>query len=280
MGLYDRDYAYEEREPGFHMSSPQSVTTKLVLVTIGIYLLQVFVRGFSEQFALPSYWFREPWQFYRLLTYGFLHDTNGIEHIFFNMIVLWMFGQEVERRYGSREYLAFYLTAIVFAGLVWSLVEQSLGSPGVMVGASGGISGLFALYALNFPHSRVLFMFIIPMPMWVAALIMIGLDAYGAVVRTSPIACTAHLAGALYGLIYFRTGWAPATALVEWISGPAKSKKPKFRVVEPEGGDDDKGDVEVDRILQKIQEQGQESLTWSERRTLEKASRDYQNRRR
>jgi membrane associated rhomboid family serine protease len=275
MGLYDRDYA-QESEPGYHFNAPQTLTTKLVLITIGVYLVQLFVRGFSEQFSLPSSWMREPWQFYRLLTYGFLHDPNGIEHILFNMIVLWMFGREVEMRYGAREYLAFYLTAIAFAGLVWSVIEQALGSPGVMVGASGGISGIFALFALNFPHRQVLFMFFIPMPMWVAALIMISLDAYGAVVRTSPIACSAHLAGAFYGLIYFRTGWSPARFLLNW-AGSRKLKKPKFRVVEPD--EDDATDQEVDRILQKIQEQGRESLTWRERRALEKASREYQNRR-
>ncbi len=275
MGLYDRDYA-QESEPGFHFSAPQTLTTKLVLITIGIYLVQLFVPGFSEQFYLTSSWMFEPWQFYRLLTYGFLHDTNGIQHILFNMIVLWMFGREVEMRYGPREYLAFYLTAIVFAGLVWSVIEQAMGSPSVMVGASGGISGIFALFALNFPHRQVLFMFFIPMPMWVAALIMISLDAYGAVVRTSPIACSAHLAGALFGLIYYRTGWSPGMFLANWV-GSKKPNKPKFRVVEAD--EDDPTDQEVDRLLRKISETGKESLSWRERRYLEKASQEFKNRR-
>lgn len=276
MGLYDRDYAHDDREPGFHLDAPQTLTTKLVLITVGVYLLQQFIRGFTEQFCLTSYWIFEPWQFYRLLTYGFLHDPNGLEHIFFNMIVLWMFGIEVERRYGQREYLVFYLTAIVFAGLIWSFSEQALGSPGVMVGASGGISGLFALFALNFPRRQVLFLFVIPMPMWVAALIMISIDAYGTIARTSPIACSAHLAGALYGLIYYRTGWSPTLLLNKWK--PVGKKRPKFRVVEADEEDPSTED-ELDRILQKIQEQGQDSLTWRERRVLERASREYQNRR-
>ena len=279
MGLYDRDYATDYREPGIHLQAPQSMTIKLVLITVGAYLGQVFYPALTDFLCLPSFWYREPWQFYRLLTYGFQHDTRGIEHIFFNMLVLWVFGREVEWKYGQREYLSFYLTAIVIAGLVWSVGEQAAGGVSVMVGASGAISGLAALYALNFPHRQVLFMFFIPMPMWVAGLIMVGMDAYGAVSRTSNIACSAHLAGAMFGLIYYRTGWSAARFVGRFLGKLPKPNRPKLRVHEPEEVED-ATDSKVDLILKKIQEQGQDSLTWKERRTLEQASREYQNRRR
>ena len=282
MGLYDRDYA-SGHEPGFHVQAPKTITTQLVLITACAYGLQLFVEPFSGWFSLDSGWFKHPWTFYRLLSYGFLHDVNGVEHILFNMLMLWMFGREIELRYGRREYLLFYLWAIVFAGLFWSISEFSMGRPALMVGASGGISGLFVLYALNFPRRQVLFMFIIPMPMWVAALIIVGIDINGAIQRTSAIACTAHLAGAVAGLYYYKFGFSPFVWIANRFSGVKLPRRSKLRLHEPTTDSDSKGgseiDDRVDEILQKIQEHGKDSLTRRERRILEKASQAYQRKR-
>ena len=79
----------------------------------------------------------------------------------------------------------------MLAALGWAIVELSSNQPAAMVGASGGISAVFVLFALNFPHRKVLFFFVIPMPMWVAALIGIGIDLNGAIQRQGTIACTA-----------------------------------------------------------------------------------------
>jgi membrane associated rhomboid family serine protease len=277
MGLYDRDYA-QDNEPGFHIQAPKTVTTQLVLITVVVYGMQLFIERFDSWFALDSFWYQKPWNFYRLLSYGFLHDIKGIEHILFNMIMLWMFGREIEQRYGRREYLLFYLWAIVFAGLFWSISESTMGRPAYLVGASGGISALFVLFALNFPHRQVLFMFLIPMPMWVAALIIVGIDAYGAVQRTGVIACTAHLAGAVAGLYYYKFNFSPFAWIANRFSGVSLRTKPKLRIHEPTQAGAE-FDERVDEILKKIQEHGQDSLTWSERRFLKKASQDYQRKR-
>ncbi len=275
MGLYDRDYAYD-REPGFHVQAPRTITTQLVLITACAYGLQLFVESFTSWFLLNSDWYQQPWGFYRLLSYGFLHDVHGVEHILFNMIMLWMFGREIEIRYGRREYLLFYLWAIVFAGLFWSLSESSMGRVAQVIGASGGISGLFVLYALNFPRRQVLFMFIIPMPMWVAALIIVGIDINGAIQRTGVVACTAHLAGAVAGLYYYKFGFSPFVWIANRFSGVKLPRKPKLQLHEPTTDSVSKMDSRVDEILQKIQEHGKDSLTWRERRILEKASQEYQ----
>jgi membrane associated rhomboid family serine protease len=276
MGLYDRDYS-RGSESGFHVQAPKTITTQLVLITACVYGLQLFVESFTPWFLLNSDWYLQPWGFYRLLSYGFLHDVKGLEHILFNMIMLWMFGREIELRYGRREFLLFYLWAIVFAGLFWSLSESSMGRVANVVGASGGISGLFVLYALNFPHRKVLFMFIIPMPMWVAALIILGIDINGAIVReNSGVACTAHLAGAVAGLYYYKFGFSPFVWIANRFSGVKLPRKPKLQLHEPTTDSSSKIDDRVDEILQKIQEHGKDSLTWRERRILEKASQEYQ----
>ncbi len=281
MGLYDREYS-RGPEPGLHLSAPQSATVQLVIATGAVYLAQLAFPAVNEQLALRADWYAQPWRVYQLLTYGFLHSVDDIGHIVINMLVLYMFGREIEMRYGRAEFLTFYLLAIVIAGAIWSLCEIPFGPHSALVGASGGISGIFALYALNFPHRQVLFMFVIPMPMWVAALIALAFDASGAVQRSGNVAFTAHLAGAAFGLAYYWFNWRLAPWMTRGASVISARSKPRLRVVDPDDGDVDEPDelsTKVDAILQKIQEQGQDSLTWSERRLLERASRKYQQKR-
>ncbi|MEM8946776.1 MAG: rhomboid family intramembrane serine protease [Planctomycetota bacterium] len=286
MGLYDREYGRDDygQQPGIRLDGPRTLTTNLVLVTVGVYVAQIVVEGLTGMLALPSDWFRRPWECYRLLTYGFLHDTRGMAHILINMAVLWMFGRELEAKYGKREFLWFYLSAIVFAGIGWSICEAFRNEPAGVVGASGGVAAVMALFALNFPHRKVLFMFFIPMPMWVAAVIGMLYDINLSLDRSSGIAGTAHLAGALFGLYYYRFNFSPGRWLADVASGMNNSRRPTLRVHHPESDSayDDREsemDARVNEILKKINEQGQDSLTWSERRFMEKASQEYQKRR-
>jgi membrane associated rhomboid family serine protease len=280
MGLYDRQYS-RESEPGFHLAAPTTATMQILLFTVAMYLVQKIPsmeRPFTEFFALDSHWFLRPWQLYHLLTYGFLHDPNDIAHILMNMLVFWMFGRELEQRYGRTEFVVFYLVGIVFAGLVWSLIDAGSGRSSALIGASGGISALFALYAFNYPHRQVLFMFFIPMPMWLAAAILIFFDVRHAT-GMSDVAGTAHLAGAAFGALYYHFHWNLSSRLTGLRSLTSLRRRPKLRVHEPEEDEEDDLSVKVDAILQKIQDHGQESLSWNERRILEKASRRYQQKR-
>ena len=284
MGMYDRDYQRSNpygQQPGFNFSAPQSMAVKLIVLNVVVYLAQLMSeRWVTETFLLYDQWWREPWQAYRLLTYGFLHAPNDLWHILLNMFALWLFGREVEHRYGSREFLAFYLTAIVVAGLVWTFAEIPNDDRSSMLGASGGVTAVLILFAMNFPHQTVLFMFFIPMPMWVLAIIIVFMDAMGASGRAggSNVAFTAHLGGAMFGFLYFQWG----ARLERFLPGNIWTKrfkpKPKLRVVDSDEIDATT-DSRVDEILKKIQEQGQDSLTRGERRILEKASREYQKKR-
>ena len=130
MGIYDRDYERNGgygQAPGIRLDGPLTLTSKLVLITFGFYVVQLAVETSTSWLLLPSSWFQRPWESYRLLTYGFMHDTSGLQHILVNMLVLWMFGRELERKYGQREFFWLYLGAIVFAGFGWSLIETLTG---------------------------------------------------------------------------------------------------------------------------------------------------------
>jgi membrane associated rhomboid family serine protease len=281
MGLYDRDYTrrgYYGGQPGFNLGGPRTMVTNLIIANCLVYLAQLLSDNWvTNQFALYDAWYREPWQAYRLLSYGFIHSPRDLWHIAMNMFVLWMFGRDVEYRYGGREFLAFYLVAIVVAGLVWTIAEVPNEGLSVVLGASGGVSAMVILFAMNFPHRMVLFMFIIPMPMWVLAVIIVGMDAFGAVNRSGSVAFTAHLGGALFGFLYYQWGWHIERWLPTGSTAKRFRRKPKLRVIDPDQVD--ATDSRVDEILKKIQEQGQDSLTRGERRILEQASREYQKRR-
>lgn len=280
MGIYDRPYAQND-QPGLHLSVPQSMTVRLIVVTSIAYVLQLLASPVEQFGALRYDWFQQPWLAFELLSYGFLHSTTNVWHILINMFVLWMFGREVESRYGQRSFLAFYLTAIVIAGLVWSVIQYASGQPATLVGASGATAGVVALFALNYPRRQVYFMFFIPMPMWVAGSLMVLVDIRAAMGYAGNVAGTAHLAGIAFALLFYRYGQNPGLWAWDRFGKIAGSRRPRLRVHRPdvEERTDDGMSEEVDDILRKIQLEGQDSLTRRERRILEKASRKYKQRR-
>ncbi len=279
MGLYDRDYS-REPQSGYQLAAPQSATMQLLIVTVSVYIVQVLFTGSTGILQLSSDWYRRPWEAYRLLTYGFAHDPRDVAHILFNMLVLFFFGKYVEERYGRTTFLTFYLCAIVVGGLVWTLTQAATGEPAALYGASAATTAVFLLFALNYPRVEVRIYFLIPIPAWVAALFCVGGDLFGAINRSGNVAFTAHLGGALFAWTFYRFGWLPGKGVINWVGSMKLRSKPRLRVHEPddEGEQDDLG-RKVDEILQKIQEHGQDSLTKSERRLLEKASRQYQQKR-
>ena len=144
------------------------------------------------------------WQF---VTYLFLH--GNITHILFNMLALWMFGVDLERRWGSRGFVKYYAITGVGAGVVTALVSRlpfdaTQHIYGVTtVGASGAIYGLLMAWALLFPSRQILFMFVFPLPARVAATLMGAMAFMGAVGSSNDsVAEATHLAGFVIGWLY------------------------------------------------------------------------------
>src|SRR5262249_46211361 len=121
MGIYDREYIRER--PGFLGSFYERglMCKWLIGINIVLFLLQLIARNavrpelerLQGLDPLTTALWLDPskvleGQFWRLLTYAFLHDTTTPLHILFNMLFLWWFGSDVEDLYGPREFLAFY----------------------------------------------------------------------------------------------------------------------------------------------------------------------------
>ena len=290
MGIYDRDYERSDYggyrdQPGIHLGAPQSVTVKLVIVTAIIHVLQVVFNQqdgsniINATFSMHDDWYTRPWTFYQLLTYGFLHSTADLKHLLMNMFVLWMFGRRVEERYGSKEFLVFYLTAIVFSAVCWSISEAMAPGSARMLGASGGVAAVLLLFIFNYPNVTLMFMFLFPMPAWVLGVIVVGGDAIGALSRSGNVAFTAHLGGALFSFLYYKFGWRLSNFLPGEFKLPSFKRKPPLRVHRPPVEQVDKREERLNELLDKVHTGGQDSLTSSERRELQELSKHYQQKR-
>lgn len=222
---------------------------------------------------------------WRYITYGFCHDHGNMWHIVFNMYFLWMFGRLVEPIYGSREFLAFYLTAIVVSGFCFLGVRGVGQNDAALVGASGAVMAVVFLAAMHYPREKVYVMFIIPLEFrWLAVLYALG-DTFGFVRGGGDIAHVAHLGGAAFGVAYKYYGWRMYgiwNRLRGGIRLPRLRSRPKVRLYKPSvssiGTSRRDLDSQVDKILDKISKHGESSLTDDERELLKQASQKYKKR--
>ena len=140
-----------------------------------------------------------PWQ---VLTYAFVHAN--LAHLAFNMFGVYMFGGELERVWGARRYLGFYLFCALFAAATQMLVMSLSGMYVATVGASGAVFGLLLGFAIEFPR-RIVVPLIPPIPMRAPVFVMIygGLELILGVTGTAAgVAHFAHLGGLAGGLIF------------------------------------------------------------------------------
>jgi membrane associated rhomboid family serine protease len=175
----------------------------IILANVGVFILQLVGMGLTlfALWPLQTGLFR-PWQ---LLTYGFMHGSWL--HIFFNMFAVFMFGSEVERLFGARRYLIYYLSCVVGAALMHMIVVTVANlPPAPVLGASGGVFGLLLAFGMAYPR-RELIIFPIPVPIqaWLAVTLYGGMELFLGVTRTaSGIAHFAHLGGMATGFVMIR----------------------------------------------------------------------------
>ena len=165
--------------------------------------------------------------FYQFFTYMFLHA--GFTHILFNMFALWMFGSVIERVWGPKKFLFYYIVCGIGAGLVQELVQYadyymqglsayeyvSVGDTRMSmaaylnlrttIGASGAVYGILLAFGMIFPNERL---FIIPFPFPIKAkwLIVgyIAIEFFSAMGQNDGVAHMAHLGGMLFGFLLIR----------------------------------------------------------------------------
>lgn len=305
MGIYDREY-YRREGPSFlnSLAGMGRVCKWLILLNIAVYILQLMTLpapmefrpgdgAFTDAFVLDTQAVLHG-QVWRLLTYAFLHSPYFWQHIVFNMLFLWWFGHEIEDIYGSREFLAFYLTAAFLGGLAFLLTNLQ-GGP-TCLGASGAVTAVMVLYALHFPGRVIYLFFVLPVPIWLYVVFQVAQDTF-IFVRgdQTGTAVAVHLAGALFGFIYYKRNWRMLGFLPDLRAWQRERSRPRLRVYRaeeeerpepvsvaappPAGDSDEQLEAKLDAVLEKVARFGQASLTDHERQILFRASEVYKRRR-
>jgi membrane associated rhomboid family serine protease len=307
MGVYDRDYYRSDRSgPWFGFSGRGQVVKWLIGLNVVIFIAQ------SMTIAPPTPGPITEWleldvgrvlhgQVWRLLTYAFLHAS--FNHILWNMLFLFWFGMDVEEMYGSREFLAFYLTSALAGGLGFVICNR-LGVPGdYCLGASAAVMACLVLCALHDPRRVILLFFILPIPIWFFVLFMIIPDAYALLMALrysgefegsfgTSTAVAAHVSGAAFACGYYYGGWRIMRTLDQFRAWHKRATGPRLRVYREEpvsapafssrapGAEaDEQMEAKVDAVLEKVARQGQDSLTETEKQILLRASEVYRRRR-
>ena len=203
-------------------------------------------------------------------------------HFLFNMLMLWMFGDEVAEFMGHRKFVGLYLFSGIFAG-VFSIpfyLFGSLSPYAMIIGASGALMGVFVAYYKFFPERTLLLFFVIPLKMKYAIWVLIALDIMMSQTNDS-IAHFTHLSGVLAGFIFMNFFYR-IPFWKKWFQPKRKKQHSQHnsseKVLEGEVGYLDQ-DKQMDAILSKVNKEGVNSLTESERQYLLKAGERLRRRR-
>ena len=248
---------YNNRYEGFLPGITPAVKY-LVIINSSIFFIQLLLR---PQWSLllgltPAlFWQGYVWQ---PVSYMFLH--GGVFHLFFNMLVLWMFGSTLESTWGPRRFLKFYFICGVGAGLLNAVV-----TPGSMVptiGASGAIYGLLLAFGILFPEQLIYIWGIFPVK---AKYFVIGIGVIEFLTAMSAtqsgIAHFAHLGGMLFGLVYMK--WPEWQGTVSrWQA--EKKRERHLKVVWDRDREMLKLRKEIDDLLDKAGRNGIDTLSTKE----------------
>jgi membrane associated rhomboid family serine protease len=179
------------------------VTQALIVINVLVFFAESALgSSFISSLALwPLGPLFMPWQ---VLTYAFVH--GGLSHLLFNMLGVYMFGSDLERVWGSRRYLTYYLVCALSAAVAQLIVTAMTGASYPTVGASGAVFGLLLAFAMLFPRRMIMPLFP-PIPMRAPVFVALygALELILGVTGTAEgIAHFAHLGGLAGGFALMR----------------------------------------------------------------------------
>lgn len=291
--IENRDYMRETP-----LSPARSLTVALIVVNAVVFFLELLLERIQPGLALGRWLALSAeslarGQVWRLVTFQFLH--GGLLHLLLNAWALYVFGRSVEATLGRARFLQLYLGSGVAGGLLHALgsalLPQLFGGPQVhVVGASAGLYGVIAAFAVLFPHQplTLLLFFILPITLSARALLIasVALALIGLLLPADNVAHGAHLGGMLAGYVFMRWGDTVRERFQTWRERPVRRRPRELAQVgtrrrlpwgttredwESELPPEEFIRREVDPILDKISAHGIQSLTERERRILEAA---------
>ena len=241
----------------------------LLLANGVVFLFQLIIRSdwLDYYFGLTPTLVNQKFYFWQLGTYMFLH--GDFFHILFNMFTLWMFGQDLEREWGSRYFYKFYFICGIGAGLF--TLGLTWNSAAATIGASGALFGILAAFGLLYPNRIIYLWFLIPVKAKYLVLFFGLLALLASFQHTSDgIGHITHLGGLLVGWVYLKRGRS-----LKWVTDFGKSLRYKLREREYYREEAEKRALlaSADEGLDRIKEVGgYDKLSRREKKILEKAS--------
>ena len=182
------------------------VVKNLIIINVLVYMATALLPVGNEIIRFCALWFGASpfgeFHSYQFVTYMFLHAS--VEHIFFNMFALWMFGRTLEYEMGSKRFLIYYMVCGVGEALIQLATAYLTGEmPIQLVGASGAVMGLLLAFGVMHPNA-VIMLLIPPVPMkakWFVVIygvieLFLGWTGFG-----GNVAHFAHVGGMLWGLL-------------------------------------------------------------------------------
>jgi len=263
MSYYERNYRF-----GFGGGLTQTIKI-LLIINCAVFIFQQFVP-LTDWFGMKPNLVLKKLHIWQFFTYMFLH--GGPLHLIMNMFFLWMFGSEVERTLGNKEFLKYYIICGVGAGFFHLFFNFNSTIP--VVGASGAIYGVMVAFAVLFPERVITLLLFLVLPVQLKAkyLVMIfaGISVLlGAFGGNDGVAHFAHLGGMAIGFAYLKLDWR-LEYLGKWIRQERGSRQAVQYIKKQQ--DMQRIRERVDEILDKINEVGYEKLNAEEKRILQDAS--------
>ncbi len=201
---------YRYRTTGYYSSYFPPGVKWLLISNIAIYILGYFAEIFfhADPFrllGLVPFLVVRYGMVWQLFTYMFLHGE--LTHILFNMLVLWMFGLDLERDWGTRKFLKYYFLCGVAAGVCVVVVAflRPVDMIARTIGSSGAIYGLLLAFGVLYADRIILMMFLFPMKAKYAVMIFGAIAFLGSWQAASGTSHIAHLGGMIFGYIYLKT---------------------------------------------------------------------------
>ncbi len=203
------------------------VTKNIIIINVLFFLGSVVATKYGinlNNWLGLHFFMASDFKLYQLFTYMFMH--GGIEHIFFNMFAVWMFGRILEQVWGPKRFLLYYMVCGIGAGLIQEAVQYvqyatvlsgydsvNMGSNYVIpmstylnmmntVGASGAIYGILLAFGMTFPNQPIYLYFLLPIKAKYFVMGYTVLEIFLGFLQTGDgIAHFAHLGGMLFGFI-------------------------------------------------------------------------------
>jgi membrane associated rhomboid family serine protease len=187
---------------GFGGGDVTPVVKALLIANVAVFVLQLLLPTSVIVFfgLVPALVWQE-FYIWQLFTYQFFH--GGLLHLLFNMLALWMFGCDLERRWGSEFFTKYYMVSVIGGAILNVVLAPSQMVPSI--GASAGIYGILLAYGVLYPDQIIYFYFLFPMKMKYFVMIIGAIALYSSAASgPSGIAHLAHVGGMLFGYLYLR----------------------------------------------------------------------------